>query len=258
MKLQLLAMFDSDQMAKGTSYRGVAPVGRLADKANPFAATVVSRIEGVLRSFGYKDLELLERLTTPQFLEIVKDIKWENVPGYGDVKSATNKINDEITRWFDVAKMAFQDLYERRMKLWSFIVSLVVVVALNANVFNLYHQFTSDSQLRDAAISWATARLAQPKDTTCVKAVLSQDQLVPAIKANVDSVRQILSADAFQVLGWKDHTFKWTSEPGWFWNWLGNAAGLLAMTFLVSLGAPFWYDFLKTIMGLKDSLKTKS
>ena len=33
--------------------------------------------------------------------------------------------------------------------------------------------------------------------------------------------------------------------------------GWLGMTLLVSLGAPFWYDILKTVMGIKDKLKEK-
>lgn len=35
-------------------------------------------------------------------------------------------------------------------------------------------------------------------------------------------------------------------------NWIG----WFAMTLLVSLGAPFWYDFLKSMMGIKDKLKS--
>ena len=33
--------------------------------------------------------------------------------------------------------------------------------------------------------------------------------------------------------------------------------GWLGMILLVSLGSPFWYDFLKTIVGLKQTLRAK-
>jgi len=37
--------------------------------------------------------------------------------------------------------------------------------------------------------------------------------------------------------------------------WIRAILGWLAMTLLVSLGAPFWYDFLKTVMGIKERMK---
>jgi hypothetical protein len=41
----------------------------------------------------------------------------------------------------------------------------------------------------------------------------------------------------------------------WYVIWPTAILGWLAMTLLVSLGAPFWYDLLKTLMGIKDYLK---
>jgi putative Mn2+ efflux pump MntP len=45
---------------------------------------------------------------------------------------------------------------------------------------------------------------------------------------------------------------------GWLKNLVKSLLGWFGMTLLVSLGAPFWYDFLKTVMGFKNSFKEQA
>jgi hypothetical protein len=255
MRLQLLAMFDSTQMVKNFKYCGLGRANSQAGDADPLALSVVKGIESALKSYGYKDLELLQEINTKDLKKIVGAIDWRSIPGAEEVAGRLSHINEDIENWFGLAKKAFQDLYERRMKVWSFFTSLVVVVALNANLFSIYSQFTSNVPLRNAAISWAEKSVATPEDATTSSASLTDEELVSSIRSRVDSMRQILKSDGFQVLGWGAETFKATSSPGWISNWLANVVGWILMTFLVSLGAPFWYDVLKTIMGLKEKMK---
>jgi hypothetical protein len=259
MKFQLLAMFDSSLPVPGRGkiiLPGIRRVTALANKADDFAHFVVEGIEGILRSYGYKDLELLENLNVAQLKDLVSTIDWKKVPASEEVTAGLEKVNRDIERWFDIAKKGFQDLYERRMKVWAFFTSLVVVLALNANIFELYRQFSSNAPLRDAAISWADQYITAHKDSSGISASRTEAQIPATIRAEVDSIRQILSAEGFQLLGWKDWGTRLsrTDSPGSFW--VDCILGWLAMTLLVSLGAPFWYDLLKTVMGLKDNLRS--
>ncbi|UCG43397.1 MAG: hypothetical protein JSU73_01910, partial [candidate division WOR-3 bacterium] len=53
-------------------------------------------------------------------------------------------------------------------------------------------------------------------------------------------------------LGWSRKAL-----PGTFYGWLLKVVGLLATALAVSLGAPFWYDILRKLLGLRRTLKRK-
>lgn len=208
MRVELLAMFDNAQMAKESTFHGLGRATSSTADADPLATAVVNGIEATVKSYGYKDLELLTHLSTREFKGIVQAIDWAKIPGAEEVTSHVSRIAADIDMWFGLAKKGFQDMYERRMKVWSFFTSLIVVIALNANLFDIYQQFTTNSPLRDAAISWAEQRVAIPRDTTGVPAARTDQEIVKAIRTNVDSVNSILSSEGFQVLGWKANPFK--------------------------------------------------
>lgn len=264
MRLQLLGIFDPTQGAKETTRAGMKFVTTLAEQADETAKTMVNAIEGVFKSFGYKDLELLEDIDATKFKQIVSSIDWSKVPGLQGIDNALDKIKNDIDVWFDLARKAYQDLYERRMKLWSFVLSAVVVVALDANLFRVYSEFTVNTPLRNAAVAWAQKNVPVSTPSTVAAKdsgkndVATNDSLRAVnIRAQVDTIRAILGSDGFQVLGWKTGSFRPICTQGWFWNWVGGFVGWVGMTLLVGLGAPFWYDFLKAVMGVKEQLKGK-
>ncbi|MCX6142366.1 MAG: hypothetical protein NTZ35_04025, partial [Ignavibacteriales bacterium] len=222
------------------------------------ADAAVKGIESVVKSYGYKNLELLEHLDATELKKIVASIDWTRIPQAGAVADRLEQLNKDIDDYFALAKRAFRDMYVRRMKVWSYLTSLAVVIALNANLFFIYQQFTSNAPLRDAAVSWAEKRVATPIDTTKPSASATDKETLESMKANVNSMREILTSDGFQVIGWNSKAFVPTCAKGWIWNWLGNVVGWFVMALLVSLGAPFWYDLLKTLMGVKDTLKPKT
>ena len=258
MRVQLFAMFDNNQLSGKNKYIGMGRATSMTIDADPLADAAVKGIEAVVKSYGYKNLELLEHVDATELKKIVASIDWSRIPQAGAVVDRLEELNKDIDDYFVLAKRAFQDMYERRMKVWSYFTSLVVVIALNANLFFIYQQFSSNAPLRDAAISWAEKRLATPLDTAALSAKASDKEILDSMKANVSSMRDILTSDGFQVIGWNSKAFVPTCAKGWFWNWLGNVVGWLVMALLVSLGAPFWYDILKTLMGVKDTLKPKT
>ena len=262
MRLQLLGMFDSASATQEFKSPGLTRVTQLAEKADNNAKNVVAEIEKKVKSFGYKDLELLEHLDAAKLKQIIAGIKWSELPG---VTSTLNELQDEIDVWFDIAKTAYQDLYERRMKLWSFILSAIVVIALDANIFRVYHEFTVNTPLRNAAVAWAEKNVPghiqstiTVKDSAKTVVVINDSLRAANIRAQVDTVKAILGSDGFRVLGWKAGSFQLICTQGWFWSWVSGFIGWIGMALLVSLGAPFWYDFLKTVMGVKEMLKGSS
>jgi hypothetical protein len=255
MRIQLLAMFDPGTSGAVKTFRGLGRVTSMAGDADPIAEAAVRGIEAAVRTFGYKDLELLTHLDADQFKSVVRSIDWLGIPGAAEAADQVATLAAKIDLWFDLAKRGFQDMYERRMRVWSFFTSLVVVIALNAGIFDIYSQFTVNAPLREAAISWAEQRTAASRDTSDRPSIGSDQDRVRSLRAHVDSLKSILGAEGFQVLGWRPDTFTAPGTAGWVGNWVMTFCGWLLMTVLVSLGAPFWYDLLRSLLGMKNRMQ---
>lgn len=53
-----------------------------------------------------------------------------------------------ISEWFDTVMQSFSERYERTMRTWSILISIFVVVWLNANVFTIYTTVAKNALLR--------------------------------------------------------------------------------------------------------------
>ncbi|MBA4312234.1 MAG: hypothetical protein C0417_06360, partial [Chlorobiaceae bacterium] len=229
---------------------------------------IVEELKIKMRAIGYKDLEIIESLSVEQFLSIIRSL-----PSFSKIeKGVADKVQDveyEVFKWFDICKKAFQDHYERRMKLWAFILSAIVVIGLNADILKIYKEFSVNKSLRDGMIESIPVLLnnAENKITHLSSGQnLSDIQRDSIIRSEIKFIESSLSDNSFQIYRWNTVTGDTISsnicsfKKGGFWCYLfaafcTNWLGWLGMTLLVSLGAPFWYDFLKTLMGVKNSLR---
>ncbi|MBM4162360.1 MAG: hypothetical protein FJ217_14820 [Ignavibacteria bacterium] len=262
MRFQLLAMFSSPQPPeKRQGLRTLKPITRQMGDADDRARSIVEQIEAAVKSFGYRDLELLEKVSIDDMKRIAASL-----PMFGKAKEKLKEVEKEIEIWFEITKRAFQDLYERKMKLWSFIISGVVVIVLNANLLEIYREFSTNKTVRDAAVAMAEKFVAVPRDSLLVidrtaarettYVVSKPDSLIVRdIQASLDEIRQVASSNTFQVFRWTKARLNPFVSDRWLVVWIRAILGWLAMTLLVSLGAPFWYDFLKTVMGIKERMK---
>jgi hypothetical protein len=231
----------------------------LAQNAGSFAEGVVNELESKLNTFGFRDLHLVESLDVKKFKEIAEGLpSIEKLP-----TEQRDKIMNEIDRWFDIGKQAFQEHYGRRMKPWAFFIGAAVVVALNANLFDIYKEFARSKTLRASGVALSQQFLAssqedlvrqysQPSDTN---AIVSDSVRIEIMKQKAAQVQSLLDEQAFQILRWSNSRVAAMKDSFTFWNYVSTLLGWFATTLLVTLGAPFWYDFLKGVTGWKDKLK---
>jgi len=282
MERELLAMFQQTalpfvQTTLKQKLLGISPVSlQVSDvrKSNKPAVDLIAILKTKLASIGYNDLSLLETMKKEDFDKLLEGISKEldeqakETPD-ADSQSLTKRITDlktaiekgrrDVESWYDLTLKAFQDHYERRMKMWSYALSLIVVVALNASLFDIYKEFSSDRALRESAIALGAKLTSMPRDSVIIKEAQgkvdttvvqrSAEEIKKEIKKNLDDVKAVLDNGSFQVMRW--------GRPSDF-TLPVQALGWLAMALLVGLGAPFWYDFFKTIMGIKNSFKNQT
>lgn len=236
-----------------------------AQKKNPdpFAARLVNELERMVSGLGFRDLHLLETIDTPAFTEMLRSLPLAKETDEGLQRKFQSAV-ENAERWFEFTKRSFQEHYERRMKAWSFALAAVLVMVLNANLLDVYQEFSHDQTLREAAVAMAdrwtgsgpdaivVPSVGGTKDSTAASAV--PDSVTAAkIRAEAALIRRIVDEGSFQVMGWTEARMLRYEEMPWYVRAFRFITGWVGMTLLVSLGAPFWYDLLKTVMGLKNS-----
>jgi hypothetical protein len=232
---------------------------------------LVEAIKTKVAGLGYNDLSLLETMKKADFGKLL-----EALP---EARERLDEWKRDVETWYDLTLKSFQDHYERKMKGWAYLLSFLVVVWLDANIFEIQKEFSSNKVLRDSAVKMAERLTSIPKDSLIVvtskgkKDSLQQKADTMALKAiekQIARIDSLVNANSYQVMRWntpKGDRMRFGIFLGFrIWPLLAdigpaiehNLFGWLAMALLVGLGAPFWYDFLKSIMGIKDVLKSKS
>lgn len=140
----------------------------------------------------------------------------------------------QIEQWFNDAMERVSGWYRRNMQLCSLVVALVITLLLNADTLLIADAIAHNATVRAAIVS--TAR---------------EDHLETAINA-ADKLEQL-----GLPLGWSlqnkraDNYSKEIIFGPVTWNVVTRVIGLLLTAFAVSLGAPFWFEVLSKLSGLR-------
>jgi len=134
-----------------------------------------------------------------------------------------------IEKWFNDTMERVSGWYKRRVQLIIFFLGLVIVVGLNVDTISLITNISNDTVLRSTIVAAAQGPAATQPNAN-----------LPTL---VNDIKQIQP-----VIGWSSSTL-----PGDFWGWVLKIVGLLATTFAISLGAPFWFDVLNKFIAFRAS-----
>lgn len=180
----------------------------------------------------------------------------------------------EVENWYDTVMQSFEERYARGMKTVAFVISLIVAVWLNANIFAVYSGLAKSQTQRDAVLQYGPEALKNYNEAQA-KAIAenneaSQKKLKDQIKETKDELTKATNAYAslgFPPLREEGRTLKgWYDDPKLMygekvWN-IGRHCfyllfGWLLMAALLSVGAPFWNDTLQSLFGVKSLLQKK-
>jgi hypothetical protein len=262
MRTELLALFSSVAGKKRFS-TNLLPLSWLDKMADGFSQRIVQELEDHMATFGLTDLHLLEDVDPAKLKDLVKSLPVAADKSLGTKIQAALK---DVDKWFGIAKKAFQEHYERRMKLWSFILAAVVVIAMNANIIDTYSEFARSKPLRETAIALGQRLTSIPRDSLIIETTISRrdssftrvasadSAIVKDISGNIARIQAVLEDRSFQIMGWSATRVAELENHTCWENIIHMFLGWAVMILLVSLGAPFWYDFFKGAMGLKQKI----
>jgi hypothetical protein len=159
------------------------------------------------------------------------------------------KSKDHMAGVYEGARAQFQKSYTSQNKKWVIGLSFAVVIALNSSLIIIYDVLAADQKLSQA-IAGTAATVTNQNNSGSTPGTASAS---PDIAAVYTKNRQAITKDLqqFPILlrtceypkDLKESTFS-------------EILGLLLMGTLVSLGAPFWNDVLKGMMGVNNALNT--
>lgn len=207
-----------------------------------------------------------------------------------------NKI-DQVELWFDTVTQSFDERYTRNMRTVSIVISMVVVIFLNANFFQVYRSLSSNEVQRNLIIdkgpeiierSRQASAQASPTPTPAnIQEALAQSrEEIESLSSTYEgfgftplSTQQLQSF--VRSLGvWTvvlpsgsvwgetlveapENVYTWQNQtPGQWWQSrkrdVTTLVGWAIMVMLLSVGAPFWQDALESLFGIKNLLRQKT
>jgi hypothetical protein len=176
-------------------------------------------------------------LTDSAVPERVKTLLGDALDEAGDRR---DRLRAEIERSFDEAMDRVSGWYKRRAQLILLAIALVVVGFTNADSFSLAERLWKDDALRAVVVVQAT-ETARGGTEACPDTTAATPPQERAAEC-VDAIEELGIP-----LGWTGDT----APHGW--DILAKLGGLLVTAFMLTLGAPFWFDLLSKVSRLRSS-----
>jgi hypothetical protein len=148
---------------------------------------------------------------------------------FDEAVSPLRKKLEQVEVWFDTVTQSFDERYARHMKAVAIYISIVVVILLNANFFQIYRSLSTNEVQRNLITDAApgileNARKAQPTPSTSPGATPANATAspTPAVKEQIEQSRQAMEAlvNTYESFGFSPLTgqqfeaFVW-STGGW-------------------------------------------
>ena len=208
-------------------------------------------LEDVKKALNVRGLDLtaLENFNTQDFRQLLDGIPFDQKQIQGVVVSAddtVDKVKDNIAASYEGARAAFQKAYTSRNKWFAVGLSLAVVALLNANLIILYQNVSADPGAQQAIVSKILALNSNQASTARSNQSQQEDPEAAYTTARAKIVQALNTEPILMRTGQYSEDFSA--------GWLQEIAGLFLMGIAVSLGAPFWNDVLKGMMGVNNAL----
>jgi hypothetical protein len=140
------------------------------------------------------------------------------------------KARENVEGWFNGSMERVAGWYKRKAQIVILAVALLISFAFNADTFEVADSLWHDTALRESVVAAAQRSTTQP------------------LPEDIETISQQLN-ELQMPIGWQ-------AVPGDPLAWLTKLVGLLVTALAVSLGAPFWFDALNKLGGVRSSGKS--
>jgi hypothetical protein len=170
-----------------------------------------------------------------------KDLR-EAMLAFADESDDWAEFKQRLEAWFDEAMERVSGWYRRRTRIVLWAIALLLVGVLNADTLNVARVLWLDPTVRTAAE--AAAREAVREDGATPQP--AGDDAAELTREATDAIQQLQKIGL--PLRWSEAT-----TPDNVPSWLLKFVGLIITAFALTFGAPFWFDLLKRVVGVRAS-----
>ena len=179
-----------------------------------------------------------------------------------DLEEDLHSLQQEIGSWFDKSMTRASGVYKRNARGIAILIGFFVAVATNADTLFIVDSLSNDSVLRATVSEFATTQVQAQVQLQSPEVPSSADgaapeQLEAELDAIKENVRQSLD-DVALPLGWDEPIVELQSSDEWSvpltqveLPWVKRVVGWGISGVAISMGASFWYDLLRKVLGLK-------
>lgn len=182
----------------------------------------------------------------------------------------------QVEVWYDTVMQGFEERYTRHMRSVGIAISIIVVVVLNANFFNIYRSIRFDPvktalivKEGEKLIATGPAPSASPSPVETPAgggapggggSPATGDTTGAELKKEVQEVQKLTGLyQSFGINPLSRQQIIDVFQSRWRWRDLTETfLGWAIMVMLLSAGAPFWQDTLESLFGLKNLLRKRS
>ncbi|HKR12406.1 MAG TPA: hypothetical protein VJT15_10135 [Pyrinomonadaceae bacterium] len=194
---------------------------------------------------------------------------------------------EQVEVWYDTVMQGFEERYTRHMRTVGIVISIVIVIILNANFFSIYRAIKSDPVKTALIVEQGEKLINTPEQQNTPEATGSpapvttpapspSSSIAPAaspspaptespvtiadVRADIQQVEDLTRIyESFGIQPLSRQQIGNFFAGGWRWRDLNETIlGWGIMVMLLSAGAPFWQDTLESLFGVKNLLRKKS
>jgi hypothetical protein len=204
------------------------------------------------------DISLIKKSIEKSTL-LNKDLQRVFLQYFSEADGRLNIAKEKIAGWFDEAQQRLMGSYRKRLQMWIFAISVVLVGFTNADTIKLASYLYNNDTARESIALKATlfvqdtsiVRFVSKIDTSYITFASKQEKekIVKNIKKDFETIKRLDNElkEAEIPLGWGKE------EISGFSNWAKKIVGLLLSTLAVSMGSPFWFDVLSKLANLRST-----
>lgn len=160
-------------------------------------------------------------------------------------ENGIKSLEKEIRIWFDQSMERASGVYNRNVKGFTFLIGLVVTLALNADTFHILERLNKDAALRSSINQVTTKIVAENKEPT------------------LDKINSYLDNNITMPLGWSTReefnrqvNSRYPAKPqvgDWVFGIIKLIFGWLLSAGAIAMGAPFWFDLLGKFINVRNA-----
>ena len=187
-----------------------------------------------------------------------------------DARGDIEKFQANVERWFDEAMERVGGWYKRKIRLVTFLIGFAAAFGFNVDSVMTANILSEDEAMRTAVATVATENLDELG--ALVPETDGETTSDPEAEGDTGtSATGTTESDPFEAIenferGLEEqgvlrlpYEFAWWSDsdirPDDLYGWMQKIVGMLATGFLVTLGAPFWFDILSKVVNLRTTGK---